>query len=316
MQIKLDERPDIPGLTPRGFEKWATLMIQAHPEREFERLQKAVLNMPISNPDDKKERFPKEIPRRLFPEVADLRLREDTEEHIMKHCGVDLPHITDGERSHAASQRPKQSLNPPSTSMERTPSYERGRRPASFSAVVDDDDEPISPAPLERERKPYHAQPGGGKVFDEPGTTRNHTDSSSTTNRPDLSSSTKPSLRPSDIHEQNPLYARSGSSAHHLSARHGRSRSSSHSVNHPTDYRHSEGDLLARDREYVPRYGGVSTSDLYTESSPSSIPADADDPRRYREHLPHRGSRASDEEYYRGMLGGQGGGPVHEYYYR
>lgn len=62
----LKERPDIPGLTPRGFEKWYTIMIQANPDREFARLQKTVLDMPINNPDDRKERFPKELPRRLF----------------------------------------------------------------------------------------------------------------------------------------------------------------------------------------------------------------------------------------------------------
>src|SRR4051794_21765336 len=54
-QVKLDERPDTPGLTPLGFATWATLLIRAYPEQEFERLQKTALEMPISNPDDKKE---------------------------------------------------------------------------------------------------------------------------------------------------------------------------------------------------------------------------------------------------------------------
>ena len=74
VQERYDERPDIPGLTPVGFERWVTLLIQAHPEEEFERLQKAVLEMPISNPDDKKERFPKEISRRLFPGHGDTTI--------------------------------------------------------------------------------------------------------------------------------------------------------------------------------------------------------------------------------------------------
>lgn len=71
------------------------------------------------------------------------------------------------------------------------------------------------------------------------------------------------------------------------------------------EYRHSESDLLGRDAG-PPRYGGVSSGDLYTDSPTSILPDE--DVRRYREH--HRGgSRASEDEYYRGLLGGQGGGP-------
>ena len=97
VQIRLNERPDVPGLTPRGFERWASLMIQIHPEKEFQRLQKAVLNMPISNPDNKRERFPKELPRRLIPETPDFVLREEVDQFIMEHCAVDLPPITEEE---------------------------------------------------------------------------------------------------------------------------------------------------------------------------------------------------------------------------
>ncbi|CAL5868190.1 uncharacterized protein PFLUO_LOCUS2414 [Penicillium psychrofluorescens] len=311
---QFNERPDIPGLTPRGFEKWMTLMIQGNPDREYERLQKAVLNMPINNPDDKKERFPKELPRQLFPSVGDLDIREETEEYIMKHCGVDLPHITEAERSKAA---PKSSPTPTPTpasapSMERMPSYERGRPPpsaSSTSAVLDDEDETISPAPIERERKPYSVQPGSGKVYDEFQSPRNSTGSFSTTSRPDTTGRSD--------RDRDSLYARSGSvhtkppSAHRLSTHHGRSRSSSRSVNPSNEYRHSEGDLHGREG-YVPRYGGASAAgDLYSESPSSTLPSNG------RDHLSsHRASRAGEEEYYRGMLGGHGGGPVHERYYR
>lgn len=320
----LKERPDIPGLTPKGFETWATLMIQAHPEREYERLQNAVLNMPISNPDDKKERFPKEIPRRLFPDVSDLGLREETEEFIMKHCGVDLPRVTDEERSQAS--RARQSSRSPPSSTERSRSYERGRPPpsasaSSSSAVIDDEDEPTPSAPIERERKPYSVQPGSGKVYDEPGT-HSHTSSFSTSRPPDLSGSA-PNLRPADKYDRDlrdPLYARSGSGSatgpppprpRRFSKE---SRSSSRGMNpRSNEYRHSESDLHTRD--HVPRYGGVSGSDLYMES-PTSILPDGDDGRRWRDHVSHRASRSGDEDpYYRGMLGGQGGGPVHEYKY-
>ena len=315
----LKERPDIPALTPKGFETWQTRMILANPEREYERLQKAVLNMPISNPDDKKERFPKEIPRRLFPEFADIALREETEEYIMKHCGVDLPHITAEERSQAS--RPRSSTVSGDSTTERSRSYERGRPPASASsssAVIDDEDEPIAPAPIERERKPYSAQPGGGKVYDEPSSAHSHTGSFSTSRPPDLSGSIpKPGPRPSDKFDRDSLYARSGSGPSHVRRFSRVSRSSSRSVNRSGDYRHSESDLLGRDS--VPRYGGVSASDSYMESPTSTLPNDLDDSRRYRDYQGHRSSRTgTDEEYYRGMLGGQGGGPVHEYnkYYR
>jgi len=89
VQERYDERPDIPGLTPVGFARWATLLIQAHPEEEYERLQKAVLEMPISNPDDKKERFPKEISRRLFPRHGDIRIRDHIEDSISGYAAVE-----------------------------------------------------------------------------------------------------------------------------------------------------------------------------------------------------------------------------------
>lgn len=173
VQAKLDERPDIPGLTPRGFEVFATLMIQAHPDKEYERLQKAVLNMPISNPDNRKERFPKEIPRRLFPETPNLRLRDVLDQHIMKHCGVELPPITDEEIDKVAAQRHKSSASPAVSIAESShpPSHsvyhsanerdKKGYHPPSV-AVVDDEDEEQSPPAIERTRKPYSANPGKG----------------------------------------------------------------------------------------------------------------------------------------------------------
>lgn len=310
----LKERPDVPGLTPKGFETWATLMIQANPEREYERLQKAVLNMPINNPDDKKERFPKEIPRRLFPDVADIQLREDIEGHIMEHCGVDLPRITDEERSQAARSSKSPISDSPSTDRPRQRSYERGRpapSASSSSAVIDDEDEPIPSAPIERERKPYSAQPGGGKKYNEPGHNRHNAGSFSTSRPSDLPGSTS-SHRPADKYDRDSLYVRSGPGPA-PSRRFSRgSRSPSRSVNHrSSDYRHSESDLLGR--EHNPRHSGLSAGELYVDSPTSIIP---DDERWYREHLPHRASRAGEEEYHRGMLGGQGGGPVHEYRYR
>jgi hypothetical protein len=67
VQEKPQERPTVPALTPAGFATWMTHVIRADPEHEYKRFADAVLNMPISNADDPKERFPKELSRRLFP---------------------------------------------------------------------------------------------------------------------------------------------------------------------------------------------------------------------------------------------------------
>lgn len=198
-----NERPEIPSLTPVGFQRWATLLIQAHPDEEYERLQKAMLDMPISNPDEKKERFPKECSRRLFPTSADLRLRERLEKAITKHAKVELhpqredppPHrgSVGTESGHAPSTaRSSMSAEPlyaPSThrprphiDMESIPpfafgaSIERERAPYSnvpAEAIIDDTNPtPMPSQPLERERKPYTAVPGVGKAHDDEGPAR------------------------------------------------------------------------------------------------------------------------------------------------
>jgi hypothetical protein len=199
-QVKLDERPDTPGLTPLGFATWATLLLRAYPEQEFERLQKTVLDMPISNPDDRKERFPKEISRRLFPVHPDLKIRDKLEKAMATHCNLKFPlnyaSATDSQQqntpTHTRAESSAQSVpNPappsqsardggPSSPVSSRPSQppptgtsvERDRQqyPATLpeSAVEDDreDTVPLS-QPIERERKPYVAQPGGGKSYDE-----------------------------------------------------------------------------------------------------------------------------------------------------
>ena len=214
VQDKADERPDIPGLTPAGFERWATWMILAHPEQEFERLQKAVLDMPICNYDDRKERFPKEISRRLFPTTADLTVRERLRKAMIQRCNISLPEqpIDDldagaptaqkGAKGHradsvasAASSHPGSHQYPPpppshhhnhnhqyrqpSVSSDHAPSRARSvdrerqgpvSNHAAEDAIEEEDDIP-TPQPIERERKPYSAQPGGGggRTFEEVG---------------------------------------------------------------------------------------------------------------------------------------------------
>ncbi|KAL4879129.1 hypothetical protein BJY04DRAFT_103204 [Aspergillus karnatakaensis] len=332
VQAKLNERPDIPGLTPKGFEIWATMMIQAHPEKEYERLQKAVLNMPISNPDNRKERFPKEIPRRLFPETPNLRLREELDQYIMKHCGVDLPPITEEEIQKVAAQRHRTNASPSVSAADFNHSTsERDRKPysTSTSAVVDDEDEEQSPPAIERKRKPYTAQVGGGKVYDGPDTpTHRHANSFSTSsgiNEARPAATRRSDSPPYRSGSAGPDRSRTGAST--------RPRSQSRGLHPGHEYRHSESDLIDGSRNpgstsngeyyYNPPSSTTMPSDLlerYRETDPG-----AEDQRlyeqlrererdkereksKYHDALPSRSSWAGEEDYYRGLLGGQGGG--------
>ena len=215
VQEELHSRPDIPGLTPHGFEKWSTLMILAHPEEEFERLAKAMMDMPICNFDDRSERFPKEISRRLFPKIPDLSVRERLERSLVTYCKVPplprSPGIDDQTRqryqarveSVGSESQPQSSTAPvPSTaapptqpiigySLSETTSAgsqagtatERNR--SAHSSIVSDvaveDEEKAAPKPIERERKPYSAQPGGGRNYEDINRPTTPPDSRSTT---------------------------------------------------------------------------------------------------------------------------------------
>jgi len=164
------EEPSIPSLTPRGFQSFLTYLIMAHPDHEFDRLAKAVLDMPISNADDRKERFPKQISRRLFPKLEDSKMKQ--------RC-VSLLSV-DGK---ASQPRPTSAYYPPpppppqprEPSM--TGSFERSRAPYSHASQPpsrnasehgddssDNDSTPLA-IPIERERKPYTAKEGTGKVY-------------------------------------------------------------------------------------------------------------------------------------------------------
>ena len=193
VQEKVDGRPDIPGLTPLGFEKWCTLMLLAHPEQEFERLQKAVLDMPICNFDDRKERFPKEISRRLFPKLPDQNIREKLEKAMVTHCNITLlnrwtsaPELglqqsqptTTGQQADSVPSRTspqptaplylKTETAPPGSVQGSTAERERQSyvNTPSEGAIEEGDDVPI-PTPIERQRKPYATQPGGGRNYDD-----------------------------------------------------------------------------------------------------------------------------------------------------
>ncbi|KAF2689117.1 hypothetical protein K458DRAFT_427352 [Lentithecium fluviatile CBS 122367] len=154
------DQPQIPALTPDGFQEWMTIMIQAYPDAEYERLSRAVLDMPISNADDCKERFPKELPRRLFPNQEHL--------HAQQRCAAVLSAEGVGPLRRAPTFPPPPPINPSTTAHQ---GLERERNPyvgQSDTRAVESEDEhePLS-IPIERERKPYSAAPGGGKFYED-----------------------------------------------------------------------------------------------------------------------------------------------------
>ncbi|EFE38454.1 conserved hypothetical protein [Trichophyton verrucosum HKI 0517] len=184
VQDQLDERPDIPGLTPRGFERWMSMMIQAHPEREFERVKNIVQNIPITNPDDRTERFPKELRRKLFPQLPDYDIKETLDRWITTHCHVEL---TQGMLGGPPMRQPraKSTVDNTSTGIPSRPAS-TDVRPRQFPPAatvedaIDEDDHVIVASadvadvdaaaqpvqPIERERKPY-SMPGGTKGYRE-----------------------------------------------------------------------------------------------------------------------------------------------------
>lgn len=313
VQEQEDQRPDIPGLTPVGFERWVTLLIKAHPEEEYQRLQKAVLDMPISNPDQKKERFPKEISRRLFPGSGDREIRESLETAISEHGEIELPKRADGEN--ITSHRPSVVTEPVSVStaginvapdyvpparqrepsVERVPlppfvnpTIERERAPYSNtpSEAIIDDTNPFSlpQQPLERERKPYSAVPGGGKQReDEPRTGKARSDS--TASRLGRSDST---AQPRNI----PV-GLNGLNGHRMAEipkpeihQHHRTSSNAHRNRSPSftrDFRRSDGDV----RGYQPplQAPSVSSTDPFEDNA-----------RRHPRDQVDRARRQADEE--------------------
>ncbi|KAH7319652.1 hypothetical protein B0I35DRAFT_408440 [Stachybotrys elegans] len=71
VQNQVNAKPCVPGLTPTGFEQWATLLIRAYPDREAKRLAHVMTDLPIeaegSTFDGSLERLPKQLSRSLLP---------------------------------------------------------------------------------------------------------------------------------------------------------------------------------------------------------------------------------------------------------
>ncbi|GAB1191057.1 hypothetical protein APSETT444_000226 [Aspergillus pseudonomiae] len=326
---QLHDRPYIPGLTPRGFETWATLMIQVNPETEYKRLQKAVLNMPISNPDNRKERFPKEIPQSLFPfeKILKPEMQQHIKECIQEHCRVDLDKEFEKFKAHHEGSATSTAAPGPSHS-------ERERKPyqASVSTVVDSDDEEldIPSRPIERQRKPYTAHPGGGKEygdFQEP--THRHASSFSAGSVPrDTLASSEP--RASESQGLDPTYVRPSTTQPPLTTMR-RSGSPPRGSRVGSEYRHSEGDLLGYngspgygvdDVHYYRSGASASSGDILEDNRFYRDSSRDEDQRlyeslrererereknKYNDYIPHRSSWDGEEGYYRDAPGSQGG---------
>lgn len=159
VQVQNHEIPTVPGLTPAGFEWFLTCLIQAHPDTEYDRLAMAVMNMPISNADNKTERFPKELSRRLLPAMPNSQ----AEQRLIASLAHESELIQ--LRNSHTMPPPPSSAPPPHASFK-----ERERKPyaqSSFSNAVEDDDLSVPPSmPIERERKPYSAKEGSGKTHE------------------------------------------------------------------------------------------------------------------------------------------------------
>lgn len=163
-----------------------TILITASPDHEVVRLQKTVLEMPISNADNPRERFPKEISRQLFPKRGDDQAREKVRRAFPSAAQTSSnpstspprPNTTADPTSaflgnlererHPYSGVPKEynddDIPRPPSQPPPAPRVERGReRPAE----IDEDDQPLPPSTnLERERQPYVARPGGGRAYE------------------------------------------------------------------------------------------------------------------------------------------------------
>ncbi|KAI9720507.1 MAG: hypothetical protein M1828_005678 [Chrysothrix sp. TS-e1954] len=174
VQNRFDEKPCVPSLTALGFEAWMTHAIRAHPDKEFDRFAKAVMAMPVSNADNRQERFPKRLPRKLFPSHMNQKVFELFEDSILADPVIELPRRSSvlpppqqpNNLSHSTptlpTSPPKQPPPPPTYA----PSVERERKPYSGASSDAAGDEAPPPVSIERERKPYYAQPGQGKNYE------------------------------------------------------------------------------------------------------------------------------------------------------
>lgn len=154
-----------------------TVMILANPDTEYERISKAVLDMPISNADNIKERFPKEIPRRMFPKRDNMQAQQI--------CAANLSAEGVGPLRKAPSFPPP----PPQPKVDTSaagPTLERERSPyggqPDVRSTESEGEHESGFVPIERQRNPYSATPSGGKMYDDLAQST-HSDTTSTGQR-------------------------------------------------------------------------------------------------------------------------------------
>lgn len=278
------------------------VLIQAHPETEFQRLAKAVMNMPISNADDIKERFPKELPRRLFPQKDNLQAQQ--------RCAAALS--ADGKIPFL-----KWTSFPPPPPMQPGDGFsssfsEREREPyAGFSSdtAVEEEDEDTTPlaVPIERERKPYSAAPGGGKTYEDSNTTSS-LKPDFPDGRPGRSHSTATG-RPTADHPSTSASSKHYRTESHLNGRRARSPSFGSGAGYGTRSDSNVGDIPSS--QYASNLYRDDDDRRYSKVSDSSR---KDDYRRGTEdssrtgYGPSRLSSIYDDDYYRSRDGSSGYG--------
>lgn len=176
--------PVVPALTPVGFAHWMTIHILAYPEEESKRLEKVVLAMPIDADgemvDGKPERLPKQISRHLLPEKEDRSSRKLIENAITnfyndlgtssrRKASITSPSLSRHSSTSNARSRPVEihqvRTSPPTSKAQ---PIERERNPyAGVPSVTSESSGNEETIKIERDRQPYTAQPGNGKVYTE-----------------------------------------------------------------------------------------------------------------------------------------------------
>lgn len=183
VQDNPSDPPITPALTPVGFAHWTTIHILAYPEVEAKRLETVVLDLPIDadgvSQDGRPERLPKQLSRHLLPQKEDRRSRRGLEDAIEDFFS-DLGTSRRQKSTIMPSSPPRQSPSTQSRSRPvdihqvktapiviNTKPAERERKQYTSASSVSESSGNEEPVQIERQRQPYTAQPGSGKIYTE-----------------------------------------------------------------------------------------------------------------------------------------------------
>lgn len=155
IQSKYEKNPALPALTPRGFERWMALMIQSNPDLEFERLNNALIMMPVTHPEDRSRRLPEKVSRHAFPVSPDPDVSMVVNSALEECFSAGAGETTDRSKRFSSS----------SVAVEDDESLPDDEKTQLDSPPIERD----VPITLERQRKPYASIPTGAdsreKVF-------------------------------------------------------------------------------------------------------------------------------------------------------